>query len=337
MPSVYGPFVKNVRTSSRVDYTIGYKTSGKPRPNTNFFADRVIATGFWNQVNGQNMNGDVINKASALQAATYDKFWNKVHARANVGISAFEGKKSFAMVAARSLQLVRALKAVDAGRVKDAWRHLSVDLSASNRARPNIRRELSTNWLEYTFGWVPLIQDIYSACQVLQQDFDVFRGAASSTMPYYYNFDDGGSRFSVAYSCKYYYRAKVRVTNPNLLLANQLGVLNPAHIAWDAVPFSFVVDWFVPVGKFVQSWTNGVGLELISPFYGVACRGNGAGWHISDGATSFLNKTGSRVNGVIPPPGLLSRVRLPNVDPWLAVTSLSLLTQALSSYGDKRH
>lgn len=59
--------------------------------------------------------------------------------------------------------------------------------------------------------------------------------------------------------------ADVRVTNPNLLLASRLGLTNPASIAWELVPFSFVVDWFGTVGEFLASWTDFDGLEFIQP------------------------------------------------------------------------
>jgi hypothetical protein len=56
--------------------------------------------------------------------------------------------------------------------------------------------------------------------------------------------------------------AEVHISNPNLYLANKLGFVNPAVIAWELVPFSFVVDWFVPVGNFLSQWTDFVGLSL---------------------------------------------------------------------------
>jgi hypothetical protein len=56
--------------------------------------------------------------------------------------------------------------------------------------------------------------------------------------------------------------AEIFVSNPNLYLANKLGFVNPGVIAWELVPFSFVIDWFVPVGNFLSQWTDFVGLTL---------------------------------------------------------------------------
>lgn len=51
------------------------------------------------------------------------------------------------------------------------------------------------------------------------------------------------------------------VTNPNLLLANQLGLVNPASVIWETTKFSFIVDWFVNVSGFIDNFTSHLGLS----------------------------------------------------------------------------
>lgn len=340
MATIYGPFGYYFQ-NDLIGYTrkTKYKVRGLPRPPTPYFVDEVLAAGYWNQNTGSVVNTHVLlNSISSLQTKAYDKFWNVAHSRANVGISLFESKKSFQMIALRCGQMYRSLRHLDAGNFRKAWVALSTSspqprLSSRVRSRP--RENVANAWLEYTFGWVPLIQDVFSAVDVLQQDFDTFRTSTKVTMPWYLSLSSSSNRYSLNYSSSYFYKAKTRVNNPNLLLANQLGVLNPAHIAWDAIPFSFVADWFLPVGKFIQSWTNGAGLAVIDPVHGCGCIGNGVGWHISYGSTSFRNKIGNRITGALPTPGPLSRVRFPNVDPWLSMTSLSLLTQQLARINNR--
>lgn len=57
-------------------------------------------------------------------------------------------------------------------------------------------------------------------------------------------------------------QAQLDTLNPNVLLASNLGLTNPAMVAWDLVPFSFVVDWFLPVGKFLNSFDSHYGFSL---------------------------------------------------------------------------
>jgi hypothetical protein len=58
--------------------------------------------------------------------------------------------------------------------------------------------------------------------------------------------------------------ARYRVSNPELLLASSLGLANPFALAWELTPLSFVLDWFVSVGDFL----NGLGATLGCDFVG---------------------------------------------------------------------
>jgi len=56
--------------------------------------------------------------------------------------------------------------------------------------------------------------------------------------------------------------ADIVIEDPNVFRLNQLGFVNPAVIAWELVPFSFVVDWFSNVGMVLSSYTDFVGMSL---------------------------------------------------------------------------
>ena len=57
-------------------------------------------------------------------------------------------------------------------------------------------------------------------------------------------------------------RGNTRVTNQNAYLANRVGMINPATVAWELVPFSFAIDWFLPVTSFLDSYTDQVGWSV---------------------------------------------------------------------------
>jgi hypothetical protein len=33
----------------------------------------------------------------------------------------------------------------------------------------------------------------------------------------------------------------------------QMGVLDPLSVAWEVLPFSFVADWFIPIGTYLEN------------------------------------------------------------------------------------
>jgi len=42
-----------------------------------------------------------------------------------------------------------------------------------------------------------------------------------------------------------------------------MGLINPAEVAWELTPWSFVVDWFIPVGNFLEALTARAGVTFI--------------------------------------------------------------------------
>jgi hypothetical protein len=144
------------------------------------------------------------------------------------------------------------------------------------------RRELSRNAagaiLEHNFGWQPLIQDVYDSFEVLSQPLPGGKayGSASSGLSWErVQYDGPGGKDWYVYNCvvRHQAYAEVYLTNPNLFLLNQLGLLNPAQIAWELIPFSFLVDWAFDVQNFLGSFTDFVGCDVLNPGYSVYVKG----------------------------------------------------------------
>ena len=36
-------------------------------------------------------------------------------------------------------------------------------------------------------------------------------------------------------------------------MARQLGLADPATVVWELIPYSFVVDWFIPIGSYLEN------------------------------------------------------------------------------------
>jgi len=125
-------------------------------------------------------------------------------------------------------------------------------------------------WLEYSYGWKPLLSDVYSHAEALanylvQHQYVVQRGFKSHRTE-----GEGSFREVLSSDKEYILRSKVtkigRVgvfySTENVNAANVFGLLNPLQVAWELVPFSFVVDWFIPIGQAVESLTATDGLKF---------------------------------------------------------------------------
>lgn len=180
-------------------------------------------------------------------------------------------KQAYTMMLHRVGTLTNAVRRLKRGDIPGMCRALGVP---EKRSRSKLKNASST-WLEYHFGWEPLYGDIHTACKVLSSDVpsSTVKGVAKHLL-----FETKRTGAPVAGEWLQNYRvwvvAKMQgdyfVENPNKYLLNTCGVINPVGLAWELVPFSFAVDWFLPVGQFLNSYTDFWGLNRSKEFTTVA-------------------------------------------------------------------
>jgi len=267
-------------------------------------------------------------------AKCYERFKNAIKGdTSEMAVTLAERRQALEMVSARSIQLLRFTRAVKQFRFGDAANILGIGGPPSNLRKRG--RDFGSNWLEFHFGWSPLIGDIGNSMQLLCRGLPPFRIRSRASVQTEFR-ELIGSGFTTTrrfnrVTARWTIGADVQVSNPNTLLLNQLGFVNPVTIAWELVPFSFVLDWFVNVNDVLGSFTDFWGVSLHRPFITL----HHEWWRESH---YFLNpsqeKWGqrsiivSRVPGT--PPGPALRTRAPwRLSPTRALTSVSLLLQQL--------
>jgi hypothetical protein len=124
-----------------------------------------------------------------------------------------------------------------------------------------VSHSISSKWLWWSYGVQPLAQDIYNAVDVVQRPPPptkvVGRSFATRTERY------GGTTY--VWKSHVMVSANVRIINPDLFIANQLGLTNPVQWVLEGIPFSFVLDWFSNLSQVVSQLTEGLGLEIAEP------------------------------------------------------------------------
>ena len=162
-------------------------------------------------------------------------------------------------------QIANAMLALKRGRWKQFKKHLGLDKSLK---RPGAHKfqDIPGLWLEYSFGWSPLVSDCYN---ILNKTFEPPRMKVQKEYSEVIDesFDENGvSRVRLSGSCRINVRATascmVSVDVPALAALAQYGINNPAAVAWELVPWSFVVDWFIPVGDYIEQLGATAGLLL---------------------------------------------------------------------------
>jgi hypothetical protein len=290
--------------------------------------------------------GAIGNKSRQLgeaQNKAFSKFQSELGAKAGLLINLVQGKQALSMISSRSLQLLAAARA--AKRLDPVGLARALGVKPKNKTKA---KDSAGMWLEYTFGWVPLVSDIGNAVDVLQgpapSPVVKGRGRVYAEIPFKYdslfvnNQRYNRSEGTLSTRIGVQYVARILIDNPDLYLANQLGFVNPAQVLWDAVPFSFVVDWFLPVNRFLGNLTYDVGLKVVDKGYTTTVFGFSRGtyverWDQIGRFNSFPDDTHfyeqRRETAFTLPP---LQPRIPKASAWLAATSLSLLIQQLSSF-----
>jgi hypothetical protein len=198
-----------------------------------------------------------------------------------LGTTLAEIKQAREMITGRLELLVRFTKAVRGYRFYDAYTILGMHRKIADREAwlksTRLRRSAKSfgnNWLEFHFGWSPLVDDIKQAMEVLTgglPDFKVF--ARHSKIEQTTINLPGGSplvenRLSIErWIDRHQVGSYVSVSNPNMWLANRLGLINPLALAWELVPFSFVVDWFANLNDVINSHSDYFGLALKNSYW----------------------------------------------------------------------
>lgn len=138
---------------------------------------------------------------------------------------------------------------------------------------PTSRKELANDYLVYQYGIKPLLGDVVGAAEHLAEYVLKARPVKSNGHAQKsYNFDetfdfnDGHIvnrrliRKKVDIRVKY--SSIFEISDDLARQAAQLGFTNPANVIWELVPFSFVADWFLPIGDFLSALTSVNGLAI---------------------------------------------------------------------------
>lgn len=244
-------------------------------PSTRFIATHISARVFAPLING-----------------SFDELVSKLKGEdANLLMLLGEGHESLNMIVERLNRLHRAGRALRRGNLNRFLRELRVKKKRKHRSlKPKqVARNASSLWLEYHFGWSPMLNDMYDAAKFLSEPWSVAqRPRAGKSRTQHQVVDNFGITLDIA-TTKYSVHQGVDaiVSNPNKALVNRLGLANPIYVAWDLLPFSFLVDWITDVGSFLGSLTA---------FYGYDTR-NGFTTHMAAGYAEYWYLPGSSTRG----------------------------------------
>jgi hypothetical protein len=127
-----------------------------------------------------------------------------------------------------------------------------------------IAARISDLWLEYSFGWRPLIGDVTSLHNSFVKQYDICRirvsasATESKTVPTVKQVDgfdltETTTERTVQYLSSFRFAYGLR--QPSSALSKWGSTpLDGLSMAWELIPWSFLIDYFVDIGTFIRSF-----------------------------------------------------------------------------------
>jgi len=216
--------------------------------------------------------------------------------KVNLGQLYGEREQTMRLLTSTITRLTKAVTDLKRGDIIGAAKHLGVNPGSrtsrkfvpdAGRFKYNHKSALASQkeaaakaWLELQYGWKPLLDDCFGAAVFLH---DL---AANAGKPFGKCTGSNSRRGSVSLQRRdpppagwvggenwvttktYNYDVKYVVyfegSSPVLKQLSELGITNPAAVAWELLPWSFVIDWFLPIGNWISSWDATLGLTFKS-------------------------------------------------------------------------
>jgi hypothetical protein len=195
------------------------------------------------------------------------------HQSVNLAVAFAEHKQTQDLLAGTAKKIARQVNAYKAHNPKE-WGWIAKTRTKEFFHEKKWKR-YPNSWLELQYGWKPLISDVQGACQELSKHnttnsmlakvSGVGGGMSEST------WNKTSNLTSINYFLvreKWKHTARVvlyyKMRSPVLAKFASLGLTNPFELAWEKLKYSFVVDWFLPVGNWLSTLDADFGWDFHS-------------------------------------------------------------------------
>lgn len=168
----------------------------------------------------------------------------------NLAVNLAQGNQVVSMVVDTLTKFSKSVRALKHGDFATAARQLG--------ARPRTSRlkttDVSGRWLELQYGWLPLIGDSYEAAKAYAAITAGPRSKLYKASIMAVAKEQKVNNGPLSYSYKNKVRRQIIFDQYEKMSAKrQLGLEDPYSVIWEVIPYSFVVDWFCPIGSYLDA------------------------------------------------------------------------------------
>lgn len=288
------PYSKSWKYKSDSVVAIGYKLNGQLKYDMNVWSAFCTVSPVWQW-------------GSNDQISLLGKLRNEIAgSEFNLAVSLAELPESLAMIAETANRIRRGFQYLVNGNLPGAlkWLGLSWKHDRIRKFHADKTKTVAQAWLELKYGWEPLVNDLYAAAQMLVQSI----GTPLTTTTRVSGLKGGQIRQSIDPGRRVVVFAREECVEKRAIIARLteidvwglMGAKDPASVVWEKVPFSFIIDWAIPIGDWLAA--RGLSQSLTGSF--ITCHkrtfevsgpkmGYDQGWMISMTGGPFTQKEGS--------------------------------------------
>lgn len=199
------------------------------------------------------------------RAAEIQALLNLKQQKVNFGVMMAEAQRTADFVGDVAYTLGRAAKHARRGRFRDAIRTLGGDW-----------KRVPSGWLGYQYAALPLLGDVKGSLDLLNNPLRLnewivtAKGVVRDTTTVETEVNSSGWTLPLGRyvtdekTVGYFVRLDYTPGSEFVAHLNNLGLSNPFEIAWEMVPYSFVVDWMLPIGDWFSTFDAALGYRFLS-------------------------------------------------------------------------
>lgn len=168
----------------------------------------------------------------------------------NLAVNLAQSRQLVGMVTSTLRTLGRSLVHLKHGHLAQAARELGV----GGNPRPLKSTDVSGRWLEMQYGWLPSVSDAFEAAKAFES---ISQGRSARIVAVEkvgrpYNGSASPSIYTSAGNTTVIKKIVCELEG-ELSASRSLGLLDPLSVVWEIMPYSFVLDWFLPIGTYLEN------------------------------------------------------------------------------------
>jgi hypothetical protein len=206
----------------------------------------------------------VAERETELYNSCLSKMYDKIRGQIDLAVEAAQAGQTKGMVSGAT-KVVKFISDIDQSVHRGRPYGVVSEFLDRTGRKFNKTKTTAELWLEYQYGWKPLVQTVFDCADRLVRPAQSDKNTLLilKTRASWYDLIDvnrtspsqGPFKETVtgAFSQRAEMMTQWRIPPTALTFLSEWSSMNPGSIAWEVLPFSFVVDWFVDIGGYIRN------------------------------------------------------------------------------------